>query len=95
MADDSTKKDDPPFREVLRDVRVIKQDRVPPHRRRRKPVPEQKRLDEQAVMDELSSGEFDSAELETGEDYPRQGPRVGRQTARTQGQGQRVAAAQG
>jgi DNA-nicking Smr family endonuclease len=49
-------------------VRVIKQDKVTPHRRRRKPVPEQKRLDEQAVMDELSSGEFDSSELETGEE---------------------------
>jgi DNA-nicking Smr family endonuclease len=68
MADDSTKKDDLPFREVLRDVRVIKQDRVPPHRSRRKPIPEQKRLDEQAVMDELSNGELDGAELETGEE---------------------------
>jgi DNA-nicking Smr family endonuclease len=68
MADDSTKKDDLPFREALRDVRVIKQDRVPPHRQRRKPIPDQKRLDEQAVMDELSSGDFDSVELETGEE---------------------------
>src|SRR5688572_28834221 len=68
MAGDSTKKDDVPFRDVLRDVRMIKQDRVTPYRRRRKPVPEQKRFDEQAVMDELLSGEFDSAELETGEE---------------------------
>lgn len=68
MADDATKKDDPPFREILRDVHVIKQDRVPPYRRRRKPVPEQKRLDEQAVLSELSSGELDSYELDTGEE---------------------------
>jgi len=68
MADDSTKKDDVPFHEALRDVRTIKQDRVAPYRRRRKPVPEQRRLDEQAVMDELSGGELDHSELETGEE---------------------------
>src|SRR5688500_4500746 len=68
MADKPIKDNDLPFREVLRDVRVIKQDRIPPHRRRRKPVPEQKKLDEQAVMDELSISDFDSTELETGEE---------------------------
>lgn len=68
MADDKTDPDDPPFREALRDVRAIKQDRVTPHRRRRKPIPEQKRLDERAVLDELARGEFFGEELETGEE---------------------------
>jgi DNA-nicking Smr family endonuclease len=68
MSDDPIEEDDPPFRETLRGVRVIKQDKIAPYRRRRKPVPEQKRLDEQAVIDELACGEFDSSELETGEE---------------------------
>lgn len=68
MSDDENEQDDPPFREVLRDVRVIKQDKVAPYRRRRKPIPEQRRIDEQAVIDELASGELDASELETGEE---------------------------
>jgi DNA-nicking Smr family endonuclease len=68
MSHDAHEKDDVDFRAVLPDVRPIKQDRVAPHRRRRKPVPEQKRLDERAVMDSLLASEIDATEIETGEE---------------------------
>jgi DNA-nicking Smr family endonuclease len=68
MSGDTHKKDDVDFRDLLADVRPIKQDRIAPQRRRRRPVPEQKRLDERAVMDSLLAGEFDAAAIETGEE---------------------------
>src|SRR5882762_9549139 len=68
MANDTHKQNDNEFRTALGDVRPIKQDRVAPYRRRRKPVPEQKRLDDRAVMDSLLQSELDAAELETGEE---------------------------
>jgi DNA-nicking Smr family endonuclease len=60
--------DDFDFRKALPNVRPLKQDRVAPQRRRRKPVPEQKRLDERAVMESLRVAEFDASEIETGEE---------------------------
>ena len=68
MGNDTRNKDDLDFRAALAGVRPLKQDRVAPHRRRRAPVPEQKRLDEQAVIDSLVAGEWDEGEIETGEE---------------------------
>jgi DNA-nicking Smr family endonuclease len=68
MGNDARDKDELDFRKALAGVRPLKQDRVAPHRRRRKPVPEQKRLDEQAVLDTLMAGEWDEGEIETGEE---------------------------
>lgn len=68
MSNDQRRKDEPGFRETVGEVRPLKQDRVVPYRRRRKPLPEQKRLDEQAVMDSLRAAEFDDVELETGDE---------------------------
>ena len=68
MSHDPRDKDNAKFGDLLSDVRPLKQDRVAPFRRRRKPVPEQKRLDEQAVVDSLLSAETESSELETGEE---------------------------
>jgi DNA-nicking Smr family endonuclease len=66
------------FRDAVRDARPIPQDRVVPDRRRPKPVPEQKRLDELAVLDS-SLNEYDDSELETGEEllYARPGVQHG------------------
>ncbi len=68
MANDTHPKRPNDFRDAIGDVRPIKQDRVLPHRRGRKPLPEQKRLDEQVVMDSLLADETGADELETGEE---------------------------
>lgn len=68
MPNDTRQKGGSDFRDALRDVRPLEQDRVAPYRRRRKPLPEQKRLDELAVMDKLLSAELDAGEPETGEE---------------------------
>lgn len=68
MPDNPRQKDDDNFRDAVGAVRPLKQDRVAPYRRRRKPTPEQKRLDEQAVMESLLAAELDVSELETGEE---------------------------
>lgn len=56
------------FREHLDGIRPVKQDRVPPHRTKRRPVPEQSRRDAAAVMDSLLSNEYDPGDVETGEE---------------------------
>lgn len=56
------------FREVTEDVRPLKQDRVTPYRRRRKPIPHQTLRDEQAVIASLLSDDYDPADIETGEE---------------------------
>lgn len=68
MIHDNGDEDDIDFRDALPGVRPIKQDRVVPPRKRRKPVPAQKRLDERAVMESLLAGEIDASEVETGEE---------------------------
>lgn len=65
---DKTKSHDNLFRDLVGKVRPVKQDRVPPHRPKRKPVPEQSRRDAAAVMRSLLSDEYDPADVETGEE---------------------------
>ncbi len=55
------------FRDAVGEVRPLKQDRVAPHKLRRKPVPQQSLRDRQAVIDSLLSDDVDP-ELETGEE---------------------------
>jgi len=68
MADPTRRKHDADFRAAIGTVRPLAQDRLAPYRRRPKPVPEQKRLDEQAVMDSLLADELDAADAETGDE---------------------------
>lgn len=70
MADEERNKgtDNGGFREAVRDARPLKQDRVAPYRRRRKPIPEQKQRDEQEVMQNLLSDDYEPSEVETGEE---------------------------
>lgn len=56
------------FRKAVGDARPLKQDKVGPHRTRRKPVPHQSLADQRAVMASLLSDEFDPADIETGEE---------------------------
>ena len=69
MASDKRHKGhDPLFREHIGDVRPVKQDRVSPHRTKRKPVPEQSRRDAVEVIKSLLSDDYDPADIETGEE---------------------------
>jgi len=81
MADPPRHDDDQEFRRAIADVRPLKQDRVSPFRRGRPPRPEQKRLDEQAVMESLLA-EVDATELETGEELLFARPGVPRNVTR-------------
>lgn len=56
------------FRDAVRGTKPLEQDRVAPHRPRRRPVPEQRLRDEQAVMQSLLSDDYEPAEIETGEE---------------------------
>jgi DNA-nicking Smr family endonuclease len=56
------------FRDAASDARRIKQDRVAPHRRRRKPIPEQRLRDEREVLASLLSDDYEPADVETGEE---------------------------
>ncbi|MBI3545188.1 MAG: DNA mismatch repair protein MutS, partial [Gammaproteobacteria bacterium] len=63
------------FRKTVGKIRPVKQDKIPPHRQARKPVPEQTLRDHQEIMNNLLSDEFEPAEIETGEEllYTRPG----------------------
>jgi DNA-nicking Smr family endonuclease len=63
------------FRRAVGKIRPVKQDKVHPHRKRRKPVPEQTLRDQREVMDSLLSDEYESADIETGDEllYTRPG----------------------
>ncbi len=61
-------KDTATFREVVSNVRRVKQDRIAPYRPRRKPIPEQSLRDAQEVMDSLLSDEYEPADIETGDE---------------------------
>lgn len=63
----ATTKDDG-FREAVADARPLKQDRLTPHRRGRKPIPEQRLRDERAVLGRLLSDDYEPSEMETGEE---------------------------
>jgi len=55
------------FRKATQGARPLKQDRRHPHRTRRKPVPQQRRQDEQDVVASLLSDDY-QPELETGDE---------------------------
>jgi DNA-nicking Smr family endonuclease len=60
--------DDPElFREAVRGARKLRQDRKPPYRPRRKPVPESRERDEREVLASLLSDEA-TENIETGEE---------------------------
>lgn len=56
------------FRKHVGKVKPVQQDRVPPHRPRRKPIPEQSLRDQRAVMASLLSDDFMPIDVETGEE---------------------------
>jgi len=56
------------FKDALAGVRVLTQDKVLPHADRPKPVPRQTQRDEEAVIDNLLSEDFDPQETETGDE---------------------------
>ncbi|MDH5649477.1 MAG: Smr/MutS family protein [Gammaproteobacteria bacterium] len=56
------------FRQAVKDAQPLKQDRTSPYRKRRKPVPEKTREDEQEVMASLLSDGFEPADVETGDE---------------------------
>jgi DNA-nicking Smr family endonuclease len=61
-------KHDPTFREAVAGARPLKQERVAPYRKRRKPIPEQTLRDQREVVGSLLSDEFEPADVETGEE---------------------------
>ena len=56
------------FCDTVSGVRRLKQDKVVPHRPRRKPIPEQSLHDAREVMDSLLSDEYEPADIETGDE---------------------------
>ncbi|BAU48555.1 DNA mismatch repair protein MutS [Sulfurifustis variabilis] len=56
------------FREHVGKIRPVRQDRIAPHRSKRKPVPEQSLRDAREVMGSLLSDDYDACEIETGEE---------------------------
>jgi DNA-nicking Smr family endonuclease len=67
MADPDGDDDKNLFRKAVAGARPLKQDRHSPPRSRRKPVPLQRRRDDQEVMASLLSDDF-SPDIETGEE---------------------------
>ena len=63
------------FRKAVGKIRPVKQDKIHPKPKRRKPVPEQTLRDQREVMDSLLSDEYEPAEVETGDEllYTRPG----------------------
>lgn len=63
------------FRQNMRDVKPLDQNRADPWKPKRKPVPEQTRREERAIMDDLLSHDLDPAEVQSGEElvYARAG----------------------
>jgi DNA-nicking Smr family endonuclease len=55
------------FKKAVQDARPLKQDRKGPHRKRRKPVPQQRQRDERDVVASLLSDEY-LPDVETGEE---------------------------
>ena len=77
MADNSSDKDDNDslFHKAAKGTRRLKQDRIAPHKPRRKPIPQQRQLDDADVVHSLLSDEYEPADVETGEEllYTRPG----------------------
>jgi len=76
------------FRAHVGDVRPVEQDRVPPHRVPRKPIPEQSRRDAAAVIASLLSDAYEPADVETGEELLYARPGVQRSVIRKLRRGQ-------
>lgn len=66
MQDDNTRDDG--FKDAVKGVRPLKQDKISPKPQRPKPIPQQTLRDQRAVMDNLLSDDYDEAEIETGEE---------------------------
>ncbi|MDM8545613.1 Smr/MutS family protein [Candidatus Venteria ishoeyi] len=75
----STDKDNNLFRQLVGDVKPLKQNRIHPYRRAIKPLPRQQMQDNEQVRRELLSDHYDPADLETGEEliYLRSGMQHG------------------
>lgn len=73
--DKSDKNDSMSFPDAVGGVRPLKQDRITPPRRKRKPIPEQTLRDQRDVIASLLSDEYEPTEIETGEEllYSRPG----------------------
>lgn len=56
------------FRKAAKGARALKQDRVPPHKPRRKPIPQQRQQDDAGVVRSLLSDEYEPADVEAGEE---------------------------
>ncbi|MBI5783453.1 MAG: Smr/MutS family protein [Gammaproteobacteria bacterium] len=63
------------FRKAVGQIRAVKQDKIHPHRKRRKPVPDQTLRDQREVMNSLLSDAYEPADIETGDEllYTRPG----------------------
>lgn len=63
------------FRKAVGKIRPVKQDKVHPHRKRRKPIPDQTLRDQREVMSSLLSDVYEPADVETGDEllYARPG----------------------
>ena len=63
------------FRKTVGKIRPVKQDKIHPHRKRRKPVPDQTLRDQREVINSLLSDEYEPADVETGDEllYTRPG----------------------
>ncbi|ADE16075.1 Smr protein/MutS2 [Nitrosococcus halophilus Nc 4] len=56
------------FREAVKDVLPLNQDKVMPFQHRLPPIPQQRERDEALVIRDMMSETFEAAELETGEE---------------------------
>ena len=56
------------FRQAIGEIRELKQDKVTPKNKKRRPIPHQSLQDQKAVMQSLLSDSYDPAEVETGEE---------------------------
>jgi len=56
------------FRKAAAGTKPIHQDRAHPHRRRPKPVPQQRQRDERAVIESLLSDAYEPGDIESGEE---------------------------
>ncbi len=62
------------FRSTVGPVRPVVQDKILVHPTKPKPIPKQTRADEELVLAEMASGEFDPTSVETGDELLYQRP---------------------
>ncbi len=82
------------FRDAVAEVRPLENDRIDPVDKRPPPRPQQTRLDEKRVLDDLLGEHPESGELETGEELWFARPGVQHRTLRKLRQGQFSVAAE-